>query len=304
MTTSANYLKTFLLFAGMTALLLFAGHLIGGPQMLAPMLVVAVVVNFATFWFSDRVVLKMYQARPIQSGELPWLQRSLEHLSKKADIPTPRLFLIDNPQPNAFAVGATPAKGAVAINTGLLDILSPREVEGVVAHELAHIKNRDTLIMTVAGVVAGMFSYLAHLGPWLALGGNDEEEGANPLAVLAIGLVGGVAATIIQLAISRSREYGADAVGASLTGDPEALASALERLEYGASRIGPVRTNEGTAHLMIVNPLRGGRLSGMFSTHPPIPERAARLRAMAGAAPGRAGRAGRGYAFFPNATMR
>jgi len=278
-----NHLKTGLLLAGLTALFLAVGQRLGGAQgmLIAGMFVVG--LNAVSFWFSDRIALAMHGARPLAPGQLPWLESTVASLARRADMPMPRLYLIPTPTPNAFATGRSPSHAAVAVTTGLLELLDRREIAGVLAHELAHVRNRDTLISTVAATLAGVITHAAQMlfffgGAFLGRD-RDEDEGSG-LASLGMLLVAPIAATILQLAVSRSREYAADASAAALTGDPDALADALARLEHGAERL-PYERAPATAHLFIVNPLRGGGLLSLFSTHPPTEERIRRLRLMA-----------------------
>jgi heat shock protein HtpX len=284
---TANSLKTVVLLALLAGLLVFAGRVIAGPTGMFVALVMALLMNFFAYWFSDRVVQAMTGARELPYEEAPWLHELVAQLAYRAGIPKPRLWLVDAPQPNAFATGRDPNHGAVAVTTGLLHLLNRDELAGVIAHELAHIKHRDTLIQAVVATIAGAISYLAQMAQWaLFFGGfgrSDEREG-NGLGELAASLLfvllAPIAALIIQLAISRAREYEADAGGARISGDPLALASALERLE-AASRLVPMEVNPAASHLFIVQPFSGEGLLGLFSTHPPIRERIARLRRMA-----------------------
>jgi heat shock protein HtpX len=281
-----NTLTTTALLGALTGLLVLAGGALGGRGGMVIALVFAALMNFGMYWFSDKLALKMSGAREVSEGEQPALHAMVERLSQRAGIPKPRVYLIDSEQPNAFATGRSPSKGAVAVTTGISRLLTSDELAGVVAHELAHIKHRDTLISAVAATAAGAITMLADMAMWAlmfgGLGGDDEEGGVG-------GLVGGVlmlfvapiAATIIQLAISRTREYRADAGGATILGDPLPLASALEKLEWAAGRTpSPTRT-PAVAHLYIVNPLRGGSgLLNLFRTHPASEERIRRLRAL------------------------
>ncbi|MFY0524218.1 zinc metalloprotease HtpX [Archangium gephyra] len=282
-----NALKTTVLLAGLTALLLVVGERLGGPQGLVVAGFFVVVMNFGSYWFSDRIALAMHGAQPLEYAEAPWLHQMVERLAARAGMPKPKLYLLPTRTPNAFATGRNPEHAAVAVTAGLVDILDQRELEGVLAHELAHVKNRDTLIGTVAATLAGVISYAAQMLFWFGgslLGrGDDDEEGGpgHALGNLGVLLVAPIAATLLQLAVSRSREYGADATGAELCGDPDALADALLKLERGAELM-PYDRAPATSHLFIVNPLSGGAIMGLFSTHPPIPERVRRLREMAG----------------------
>jgi heat shock protein HtpX len=241
-------------------------------------------MNFGSYWFSDRIVLAMYGAQPIQESQAPDLYRVVRRLTSKAGIPMPRVYLIPSDTPNAFATGRSPEHAAVAVTEGIMRMLDEDELEGVLAHELSHVKNRDTLIMTIAATLAGVITYLAHMAQWAAIFGggrrDDDEGGGGALGALLMAILAPIAAMLIQLAISRAREFQADASGAHLAGRPWGLAKALEKLDM-ASKVAPMQATPATAHLFIVNPLRGGGLLTLFSTHPPIPERIARLRAMA-----------------------
>lgn len=278
-----NWLKTGVLLAAMTALILGIGYWLGGSRGLQIALIFAIISNFGAFWFSDRLALAVYRAEPIPRDRMPWLYEMVERLTHRAGIPMPRLYIIPSHTPNAFATGRSPSKAAVAVTTGILQVLDRRELEGVIAHELAHVKNRDTLIATIAATIAGAISSLAHILQWGMIfggGGRDREEGAGGLVgMLALIILAPIAATIIQLAISRSREYGADATGAAICGDPHALADALEKLERGV-QLFPDDAHPAQASLFIVNPLSGRSVLRLFSTHPPTEERIRRLRAM------------------------
>ncbi|MFO7156042.1 MAG: zinc metalloprotease HtpX [Pseudomonadota bacterium] len=280
----ANWLKTGVLLAAMTALILAVGQALGGTTGLKIALVFALISNFGAYWFSDKLALAMYRAQPIPRDRMPWLYEMVERLTRRAGMPMPRLYIIPSHTPNAFATGRNPRNAAVAVTSGILQILDRRELEGVIAHELAHIRNRDTLIATIAATIAGAISGLANMLQWgLIFGGGgdrDREEGpAGLLSMLALIILAPLAATILQLAISRSREFGADATGAQICGDPHALADALEKLERGV-QLFPDDGHPATASLFIVNPLSGKSLLRLFSTHPPTEERIRRLRAM------------------------
>lgn len=280
----ANWMKTGVLLAAMTALILVVGQIIGGPRGLIFAGAFALLSNFVAFWFSDKLALAVHRARPVDRNEAPWLYEMVERLTSRAGLPMPKLYVIPTQAPNAFATGRSPAKAAVAVTEGIVRILDRRELEGVIAHELAHVRNRDTLISTIAATIAGAIAGLAHMLQWsLMFGGGrrrDEEEGAGGLvSMLALIILAPLAATILQLAVSRSREYGADASGAELCGDPNALADALLKLEQGA-RAMPDDRHPATAPLFIVNPLSGRNVAALFSTHPPTEERVRRLRAM------------------------
>ncbi|HEX2949168.1 MAG TPA: zinc metalloprotease HtpX [Armatimonadota bacterium] len=281
-----NYLKTMLLLTALTVLFIWIGKMIGGQTGMVIALVLAVLVNGMSFWFSDKLVLTMYRARPIDAHEAPELYGVVSDLIRAANMPMPKLYIIEDTMPNAFATGRDPQHAAVAVTTGLLGILNQREVRGVLAHELAHVKNRDILIATIAAVMAGavmMLANLAQMAAWFGIGRSSEDDeggGTSIIGLLLAIIVAPLAATIIQMAISRGREYQADASGARISGDPLALASALQQLARRAAMT-PSDIQPSTAHLFIVNPLHGGGLLSLFSTHPPIPERVKRLEAMA-----------------------
>jgi heat shock protein HtpX len=281
-----NQIKTILLLGALSAGLAAIGGLVG-PTMLWVMVALSLAMNLGAYFFSDRLVLRMQGAREIPPAVQPRLHAMVGELSARAGIPRPRLYLVDDARPNAFATGRNPQHGAVAVTTGLLELLPEREVRGVVAHELAHIKNRDILVASVAAAVAGAVTSIANVLSFSALFGgmsnDDEGESASPAAVFLLALVAPITVTLVQLGISRSREYMADEEGARLSGDPEALARALERLEQ-AGEVVPVtrEPTPATASLCIVSPLAGTRgLVSLFSTHPPVAERARRLRALA-----------------------
>ncbi len=277
-----NTVKTTLLLGLLTGLLLFIGGAFGGQGGMAIALVFAVVMNFGAYWFSDKIVLRMHGAQEIGESEAPELYAIVSNLSQKAGIPMPRLYLVRSPSPNAFATGRNPDHAAVAVTTGLLQIMSRDEVEGVLAHELAHVLNRDTLISTVAATIAGAIMLLASMARWAALfggfGGRDDDREGGVFSLLAMALLAPIAALLIQMAISRSREYQADASAARIVGHPHGLASALRKLGRAAARI-PMESNPAVGHLYIVNALSAKSFLGLFSTHPPIEERVARLLA-------------------------
>ena len=280
-------LKTFVLLAALTVFLVFMGKLIGGKVGMTIALVMAGIMNFLAYFFSDKIVLAMYGARELTQDQAPSLHRMLEELSFSAGIPKPKLYIVPSPSPNAFATGRSPSKSAVAVTEGILKILNERELRGVLAHEISHIKNRDTLVQVVAATIAGAIMYLADMLRWslFFFGGNRDNErdsgigGIVGLIVLAI--LAPIAALIIQMAISRSREYLADETGAKISGDPIALASALKKIAGYAERI-PMDANPATSHLFIVNPLSSSTILSLFSTHPPIEKRIERLYKMAG----------------------
>jgi heat shock protein HtpX len=279
-----NVLRTTVLLAALTALFLVIGGAIGGNQGLFVAFVFALLMNFASYWFSDKIVLSIYGAREVSLNEAPDLYRLVQRLAQRAGIPMPRVYIIPSDAPNAFATGRNPQHGAVAVTEGILRTLDTDELAGVLAHELGHIRNRDTLIMTVAATLAGAITMLAHMAQWGAIFGfgrrdEDDSGGGGMLSLLFMAILAPIAATLIQLAISRSREYFADSTGAAVAGSPSGLARALEKLHYASQRL-PMDANPATAHLFIVNPLTGGSLMNLFSTHPPIEERIRRLRRM------------------------
>ena len=283
----ANLMKTGVLLAALTVLVVLIGGALGGQNGMIMALVLAMVMNLGSYWFSDKIVLRMYGAQPVDEAAAPALHRIVRTLATRAGIPMPKVYVIPGETPNAFATGRNPQHAAIACTEGILRIMSEGELEGVLAHELSHVQNRDTLIMAIAATLAGAITYMAHMAQWAMIFGggrrDSDEEGSGG------GLIGGLlmivlaplAATLIQLAVSRSREFQADASGAQMAGQPEGLARALEKLEV-ASKVAPmVDATPATAHLFIVNPLTGGGWTTLFSTHPPIAERVARLRAMA-----------------------
>lgn len=278
----SNIFKTALLLGVLTALLVLIGGALGGKQGMLVAFVLALVMNFFSYWFSDKLVLAMYGARPIEEAEAPGLYRIVRTLATRAGIPMPPIYLIPSETPNAFATGRNPQHAAVAVTEGIMRILDEQELEGVLAHELSHVKNRDVLIATIAATLAGAITYLAHMAQWAAIFGSrrdDEEGGGSGLGALLMAILAPIAALLIQLAVSRAREYQADASGAKLAGQPRGLANALEKLNT-ASQLMPMEASPATAHLFIVNPLAGSSWLTLFSTHPPIEERIARLRSM------------------------
>src|SRR5262244_2407818 len=279
----SNVLKTGLLLAVLTAMLVVIGGAIGGQQGMVIAFVVALGMNFFSYWFSDKMVLAMYGARPIDEAQAPGLYAMVRRLATRAQIPMPRIYVIQSDTPNAFATGRNPQHAAVAVTEGIMRILDEDELEGVLAHELSHVTNRDVLISTIAATLAGAITYLAHMAQWAAFFGgrsrDDEEGGSNPIVMLLFAVLAPIAAMLVQLAVSRAREFQADASGARLAGRSYGLAKALEKIEV-ASRVEPLPANPATAHLFIVNPLSGESFARLFSTHPPTEERIARLRAM------------------------
>jgi heat shock protein HtpX len=277
-----NLMKTAVLMAAITALFMAIGSMLGGRAGMMLALVVAVGMNFFSYWFSDQMVLKMYNAREVDASTAPRFYTMVQELAQRAQIPMPRVYLIDEAQPNAFATGRNPDHAAVAATTGILKLLSERELRGVMAHELAHVKHRDILISTISATMAGAISMLANFAAFF--GGRDSEgRPSNPIAGIAMAILAPLAASLIQMAISRAREFEADRGGAEISGDPQALASALEKIHRYAQGI-PMEAAEAhpeTAQMMIMNPLSAGGLRGLFSTHPATEERVARLMAMA-----------------------
>jgi heat shock protein HtpX len=277
-----NWLKTGILMAGIVALFGMLGGAIGGQQGMLIALVIGGAMNLFAYWFSDKLVLRMYNAQEVDETSAPQLYLMVKDLAGRAGLPTPRVYLIDEAQPNAFATGRNPDHAAVAATTGILQLLSPRELRGVMAHELAHVKHRDILISTLSATVAGAISTLANFGMFFS-GSHSRENGGNPLLAILVMVFAPIAAMLIQFAISRTREFGADRGGAEISGDPHALADALAKIDAYARGI-PMPSAEAqpaTAQMMIINPLSGGGIKGLFSTHPATEERIARLRAMA-----------------------
>jgi heat shock protein HtpX len=290
----ANYFRTAALMAALVALLGLVGRAIGGMNGMALFVAIGLVMNFVMYWFSDRIALAAHRAQAVTPAQAPTLYAIVERLTRRANLPMPRIYIIPSAAANAFATGRNPSHAAVAVTDGIMQILSERELEAVLAHELSHVKNRDVLIATIAAAVAGIISVAGHAAQWaLVLGGgrSSGDDRGGGLAALAWIIVAPIIALLIQLAISRSREFGADASGAALTGDPEALARALARLEQ-TQAVRPYEfAGPATAHLFIVNPLRGtaATLMNLLSTHPPIEERIRRLQEL-GVRAGRAGR--------------
>lgn len=277
-----NGLKTMALMVTLTLMLVLIGGLLGGKTGMTFALIMAFGINFISYWFSDKIVLRMYRAKPVNESEAPELYNIVRRLSQKAQLPMPKVYIMEQDQPNAFATGRNPDHGVVAVTTGIMKILDREELEGVLAHELSHIKHRDILVSTVAAAIAGAITYLAQMAQWAMIfggGRSDDDEGGSPIAAIVMMIVGPIAALLVQMAISRSREYGADEGGARLAGNPVYLASALKKLDISSKRI-PMYANPATSHMFIVNPLTGGGLLKLFSTHPPMQERIARLEAM------------------------
>ncbi len=277
-----NRFKTAFLLIALSALLVALGQMLGGRQGATFALLIAGAINFVSYWWSDKIVLRMYGAKEVTEAEAPELFSIVADLAQRAAVPMPRVYLIPSETPNAFATGRNPHHAAVAVTQGILRILDRRELTGVIGHELSHVFNRDILISSVAATIAGAISYLGTMFRWGAiLGGNDSNNrGGNVLFAFLVSIVVSFAAMLIQLAISRTREFSADAGGARLTHDPEALASALLKLQQASEAIPMEHVNPSTAHMFIVNPLVGGGIMKLFSTHPPTEERVKRLREM------------------------
>ncbi len=270
----------------LTVLLVLVGSLIGGNNGMVIAFVFALVMNFGSYWFSDKIVLAMYGAKEITREQNPTIFEIVQDLTMRAGLPMPRIYMIDSEQPNAFATGRDPQHAAVAVTEGIMRMMPKSEIRGVIAHELAHVKHRDILISSIAATIAGAISMLANMAQWAMIFGgfggrsSRDEEGSNPVAGLVMIIVAPIAAMLVQMAISRSREYDADEGGAKISGDPMALANALRRLEAAKNEI-PMKATPATAHMFIVNPLTGKSLMNMFGTHPPIEDRIARLEEMA-----------------------
>lgn len=278
-----NWLKTSILLAAIMALFGVIGAYLGGSSGMLLALVFGGVMNIFAYWFSDTMVLKMYKAQPVDEASAPQFYAMVSELAQRAGLPMPRVYLIDEAQPNAFATGRNPEHAAVAATTGILQMLSARELRGVMAHELSHVRHRDILISTISATMAGAISALANFAMFFG-GRNAEGRPANPLASLLVAMLAPLAASLIQMAISRSREFDADRAGAELSGDPDALADALGKIDAYARgiRLPTAEAHPATAHMMIINPLSGGAIASLFSTHPATAERVARLRQMAG----------------------
>jgi len=279
-----NTIKTALLLGALTGLLMLIGGWFGGQQGVVIAFIFAMVMNFGSYWFSDKIVLRMYKAQAVSEHEAPEFYATVKNLALKASMPMPRVYIIPGDTPNAFATGRNEQHAVVAVTEGILRILGKDELEGVIAHELTHIRNRDILIGSIAATLAGAIVMLAHMAQWAAMFGgagrdDDEGGGSNIVGLILMAVLAPIAATLIQMAISRSREYLADAGGAKISGKPYGLAGALEKLSQ-ASQTMPMEANPSTAHMFIVNPLTGRSLMNLFSTHPPIEERIARLRSM------------------------
>lgn len=279
-----NFFRTTLLLGLLTCLLVLAGGAIGGKSGMTFALFMAGIMNFASYWFSDKIVLSMYGARQITEADSPDFYGMVRQLAIQAGLPMPKVYLMESDTPNAFATGRNPENAAVAATTGIMRILSREELMGVMAHELAHVRNRDILISSIAATIAGAITYLAHMAQFAAMFGggrsNDEDEGGGVFGMILMAVLAPLAAMLIQMAISRSREYGADRGGAEISGNPLYLAGALRKLEMANRQI-PMDANPATAHMFIVNPLSGSGMMSLFSTHPPLQERIQRLEAIA-----------------------
>lgn len=275
-----NWFKTFLLMGALTAIALVVGNALGGRSGMIMAFGFAAVMNFTSYWFSDKIVLAMYGAREVDERQAPRLFGIVRGMVQSAGMPMPKVYVIPADQPNAFATGRDPQHAAVAVTEGIMRLLSEDELEGVLAHELAHVKNRDVLIGTIAATMAGAIMMLSRLALFFG-GSRDDRGGGSPIVMLVAMIVAPIAALLVQMAISRSREYGADAGGAEICGKPWALANALKKLQRGAEAV-PMDANPATAHMFIVNPFSAAGVAGLFSTHPPIPERVARLERMQG----------------------
>lgn len=274
-----NTMKTVMLMTLLTLVLVGAGGALGGQSGATFALLMAGVMNLGSYWFSDKIVVKMYRGQEVQSGPL---YEVVAELCQRNQLVMPKVYMLPQPTPNAFATGRNPEHAVVAATEGILSILSREELMGVMAHELAHVQNRDILIGSIAATIAGAISWLAHMAQWaMIFGGGRDDEDNNPLAMIALMILVPIAAMLVQMAISRSREYGADATGAKFCGNPRYLADALRKLEMSNRQRPMPKVNEATAHMFIVNPLKGGGLSALFSTHPPMEERIRRLEGMA-----------------------
>lgn len=278
-----NGFKTVILMTVMMVLFILVGNLIGGKSGMMLAFVISLAMNFGSYWFSDKIVLKMYRAQEVTREQYPQLYDSVENLATQAGLPVPKVYIMDNPTPNAFATGRNPEHSAVAVTTGIMKLLNKEELEGVIAHELTHVKNRDILVGTIAATLVGTITFIARMAGWAAMfsGGRNERDRGNVFSDLALMIIAPIAALLIQMAISRSREYMADEGSAQISGKPLALASALNKLERGNELIPMTNAGTSSAHMFIVNPLSGKSLMKLFSTHPPIEERIERLKEIA-----------------------
>jgi len=275
-----NTFKTALLLTALTLLLMFIGRAFGGQNGMLLALVFAAVMNFVSYFYSDKIALAMYRAKPVTREELPRAYQAVERLTQRVGLPMPKIYVIPTDSPNAFATGRNPSHASVAVTHGILDLLNDEELEGVLAHELGHVRNRDILISSIAATIAGAITFLAQMGKWAMIfggfGGREDRDRGGGLGALLMLILAPIAAMLIQLAVSRSREYQADASGAHLTGNPYALASALAKLDAYSRRV-PMAASPSTAHLFIIQPLLGMNLGNLFSTHPPVAKRIERL---------------------------
>ena len=280
----ANQLKTTVLLAALTVLIVLIGRMFGGNQGMMIAFVFAMVMNFGSYWFSDKIVLAMYRAKELTPTEAPEIHQMVDELAQRGGLPKPRIYMIPSETPNAFATGRNPEHAVVAVTQGIVRLLNPEELKGVLAHELGHVKNRDILIGSIAATLAGVVMMLASMARFAAIfgfGGSDDDDGGGIIGLILMSILAPLAAMLIQMAISRSREFLADETGARLAGNPRSLASALEKLATASKRIPMQEASQATAHMFIVNPLSGGGFTKWFSTHPPVEERVSRLRAMA-----------------------
>lgn len=277
-----NMFKTFLLMIVMMGLFLAVGYLLGGKTGMTIAFIFSLVMNFGSYWFSDKIVLKMYRAKEVSSETAPKFYNMIEQLTQQADLPMPKVYIINDPTPNAFATGRNPKNAAVAATTGILQGLNDQEIAGVMAHELAHVKHRDILIGTIAATLVGTISYVAQMAGWMFMFGRADDDDGGGIGGLFLLIVAPIVAILLQMAISRSREYAADHGGSEISGNPLALASALAKISRGNDMKTLSHVNPSTAHMFIINPLRGGGIAKLFSTHPPVEERIARLQEIAG----------------------
>jgi heat shock protein HtpX len=275
-----NWFKTFMMMTILTLIVVFIGSLAGGKNGMYIAFTIAIAMNFGSYWFSDKIVLGMYGAKQVDENEAPDIYRTVRNLTQSANLPMPKVYIMENDQPNAFATGRDPNHAAVAVTTGILRILNQDELEGVIAHELAHVKHRDILIATIAATMAGAIMIFSNITRFAAIfGGGRDDDGGNPFVVLIMAMIGALAAALIQMSISRSREFGADEGGANISGKPWALANALRKLEQGV-RTNPMDASPATAHMFIVNPFSAKGITKLSSTHPPTEERIERLERM------------------------
>lgn len=274
-----NTFRTALLLTAMTLLFVFVGAALGGQSGMKIAFIMALVMNFFSYFYSDKLVLRMYNAREVNEGEAPWLYQTVRDLAYRAQMPMPKVYIIPTAQPNAFATGRNPSHAAVAVTDGIMRVLNREELTGVLAHEMAHVKNRDILIGTMAATIAGAISMVANMAQWGLMfgGGRSDDRGPHPIVAIVMMLVAPIAAMLIQMAISRSREYLADQAGAELTHNPESLAQALIKI-HNAAEVIPMNAEPATAHMFIISPLAGGDFASLFSTHPPVQKRVEALR--------------------------